>query len=107
MEVIRQEGITIGIDLHESSPEYPVINAIVFHENSAEVAAVAQMNLQFDDLDLRLEASPLNLRGLSHREWGDAAGIMALLIETPNPVQGRLKGRPTAELVWMERTSST
>ncbi len=99
MEVIRQEGITIGIDLHESSPEYPVINAIVFHENSAEVAAVAQMNLQFDDLDLRLEASPPNLRGLSHREWGDAAGIRALLIETPNPVQGRLKGRPTAELV--------
>ncbi len=99
MEVIRQEGITIGIDLHESSPEYPVINAIVFHENSAEVAAVAQMNLQFDDLDLRLEASPQNLRGLSHREWGDAAGIRALLIETPNPVQGRLKGRPTSELV--------
>ncbi|MFH1763951.1 MAG: succinylglutamate desuccinylase/aspartoacylase family protein [Gemmatimonadota bacterium] len=99
MEVIRQEGITIGIDLHESSPEYPVINAIVFHENSAEVAAVAQMNLQFDGLDLRLEASPQNLRGLSHREWGDAAGIRAFLLETPNPVQGRLKGRPTAELV--------
>ncbi len=99
MEVIRQEGITIGIDLHESSPEYPVINAIVFHENSAEVAAVAQMNLQFDGLDLRLEASPQNLRGLSHREWGDAAGIRALLLETPNPVQGRLKGRPTADLV--------
>jgi hypothetical protein len=99
MEVIRQEGIGVGIDLHESSPEYPVINAIVFHENSAEVAAVAQMNLQFDGLDLRLEASPQNLRGLSHREWGDAAGIRALLLETPNPVQGRLKGRPTAELV--------
>ncbi len=99
MEVIRREGLGIGIDLHESSPEYPVINAIVFHENSAEVAAVAQMNLQFEGLDLRLEASPQNLRGLSHREWGDAAGIKALLIETPNPVQGRLKGSPTADLV--------
>lgn len=99
MEVIRLEEISIGIDLHESSPEYPVINAIVFHENSAEVAAVAQMNLQFDGLDLRLEASPQNLRGLSHREWGDVAGIRALLLETPNPVQGRLKGRTSAELV--------
>lgn len=99
MEVIRQEEIELGIDLHESSPEYPVINAIVFHENSAEVAAVAQMNLQFDGLDLRLEASPPNLRGLSHREWGDAAGIHALLLETPNPSQGRLKGPTSAELV--------
>jgi len=99
MELIRKEGIDIGIDLHESSPEYPVINAIVFHENSAEIAALAQMNLQFDGLDLRLEASPPNLRGLSHREWGDEAGIHALLLETPNPVQGRLKGKTSAALV--------
>jgi len=99
MELIRKEGIDIGIDLHESSPEYPVINAIVFHEKSAEIAALAQMDLQFEGLDLRLEASPMNLRGLSHREWGDAEGIHALLLETPNPVQGRLKGRSTADLV--------
>ena len=99
MELIRQEGIHIGIDLHESSPEYPVINAIVFHEKSAEIAALAQMDLQFEGLDLRLEASPPNLRGLSHREWGDAEGIHALLLETPNPVQGRLKGRTSADLV--------
>lgn len=99
LEVIRQEGIGLGIDLHESSPEYPVINAIVFHEKAAEMAAVAQMDLQFEGLDFRLEASPRNLRGLSHREWGDHGGIRALLLETPNPVQGRLKGRPTPELV--------
>jgi hypothetical protein len=99
MELIRKEGIDIGIDLHESSPEYPVINAIVFHEKSAEIAALAQMDLQFEGLDLRLEASPQNLRGLSHREWGDAEGIHALLLETPNPVQGRLKGRTSADLV--------
>jgi predicted deacylase len=99
MELIRKERIGLGIDLHESSPEYPVINAIVFHEASAEMAALAQMNLQGEGLELRLEASPPNLRGLSHREWGDAAGIKAVLIETPNPVQGRLKGRTSAGLV--------
>jgi predicted deacylase len=99
MEVIRVEAIDLGLDLHESSPEYPVINAIVFHENSADIAAFAQMELQADGLDLRLEASPPNLRGLSHREWGDAAGIHAILLETPNPVQGRLKGRTSAALV--------
>ncbi len=99
MELIRREGVDLGIDLHESAPEYPVINAIIFHDASAELAAVAQMSLQSEGLEFRLEASPANLRGLSHREWGDAAGIKAVLIETPNPAQGRLKGRTTAALV--------
>jgi hypothetical protein len=57
------------------------------------------MGLQADGLDFRLEASPPNLRGLSHREWGDAAGIMAVLLETPNASHGRLKGRPSEALV--------
>jgi len=99
MELIRKERVDLGIDLHESAPEYPVINAIVFHDASAELAALAQMSLQSEGLEFRLEASPPNLRGLSHREWGDTAGIKAVLIETPNPVQGRLKGRTTASLV--------
>jgi predicted deacylase len=99
MELIRKENVDLGIDLHESAPEYPVINAIVFHDASAELAAMAQMSLQSEGLEFRLEASPPNLRGLSHREWGDAAGIKAVLVETPNPVQGRLKGRTTAALV--------
>jgi predicted deacylase len=99
MELIRRERVDLGVDLHESAPEYPVINAIVFHDASAELAALAQMSLQAEGLEFRLEASPANLRGLSHREWGDAGGIKAVLIETPNPVQGRLKGRTTAALV--------
>jgi len=99
MELIRKEGIDLGIDLHESAPEYPVINAIVFHENSSEIAALAQMSLQEEGYEFRLEASPPNLRGLSHREWGDAAGIKAVLLETPNASHGRIKGRPSASLV--------
>lgn len=99
MALIKAEGIILGIDLHESAPEYPVINAIVFHENAADLAATAQMALQAEGLDFRLEASPPNLRGLSHREWGDAAGIMAVLLETANTSHGRLKGKPSASLV--------
>jgi hypothetical protein len=99
MELIRKERIDLGVDLHESAPEYPVINAIVFHENSAELAALAVLELQAEGLEIRLEASPLNLRGLSHREWGDAAGIKALLLETPNASHGRLKGRPSSSLI--------
>ena len=99
MELIRKEKIDVGIDLHESSPEYPVINAIVFHETSADLAALAQMELQGEGFDFRLEASPLNLKGLTHREWGDYAGIKAVLLETPNVSQGRLKGKPSAALI--------
>lgn len=99
MALIQKESIELGIDLHESAPEYPVINAIVFHENASELAAIAQMELQADGFELRLEASPPNLRGLTHREWGDAAGIKAVLLETANASHGRLKGRPTISLI--------
>jgi hypothetical protein len=91
--------VDIGIDLHESAPEYPVINALVFHENSSELAALALLELQAEGFDIRLEASPANLRGLSHREWGDHAGIKAVLLETPNASHGRLKGRPSSSLI--------
>ncbi|MBN2245789.1 MAG: succinylglutamate desuccinylase/aspartoacylase family protein [Candidatus Aminicenantes bacterium] len=99
MQVIRQEEIDLAIDLHEAAPEYPVINALVFHENTSELAATAVMEAQFQGIDVRLEASPENLRGLCHREWGDTAGIMALLHETANASQGRLKGKTSASLV--------
>ena len=99
MELIRRERVDLGIDLHESAPEYPVINAIVFHENSSELAATAALELQAEGVEIRLEASPVNLRGLSHREWGDRAGIKAILLETPNASHGRLKGQPSSSLI--------
>lgn len=99
MRLINDEKIDLAIDLHEAAPEYPVINAIVFHENSAELAAIALMTLQMEGVDIRLEASPPNLRGLSHREWGDFAKTRAILLETANTSHGRLKGKPSASLI--------
>lgn len=99
MELIKKEKIDLGIDLHEAAPEYPVINAIVFHDNSAELAALSQMELQLEGFEFRLEASPPNLRGLSHREWGDEAHIQAVLLETANASHGRLKGKPSPSLI--------
>ncbi len=99
MELIREEGVDLALDLHEAAPEYPVINAIVFHENSAELAAMAMMKLQLEEVDIRLEASPPNLRGLSHREWGDFADTRAILLETANASHGRLKGKPSVSLI--------
>ena len=99
MKLIIQEKIDLSIDLHEAAPEYPVVNAIVFHENSAELAAIASMELQMEGMDIRMEASPPSLRGLSHREWGDFTDSMAILLETANASHGRLKGRPTEALI--------
>ena len=99
MQIIKKEGVDLAVDLHEAAPEYPVINAIVFHEKSAELAAVSLMTLQMEGIDIRLEASPPNLRGLSHREWGDFSKTHAILLETANASHGRLKGKPSASLI--------
>lgn len=99
MEFIKKEKIDLALDLHEAAPEYPVINAIVFHENSAELAAMAIMELQLEGFEFRLEASPENLRGLSHREWGDNTQVMAMLLESANASHGRLKGKTSPSLI--------
>jgi hypothetical protein len=99
MELIKKEEIDLSLDLHEAAPEYPVVNAIVFHENSAELAAIASMGLQLEGTDIRMEASPPSLRGLSHREWGDYTQSMAILLETANASHGRLKGKPSEALI--------
>jgi hypothetical protein len=99
VELIHQEDIDIAIDLHEASPEYPVINAIVAHEDALNIAAEAALLLEFEGMQIGVERSPENLGGLSHREWGDHTDALALLIETPNPAQGRLRGQTTAELI--------
>jgi hypothetical protein len=97
--LIRQEKVDLAIDLHEASPEYPVVNTIVAHERAMDLAALVNLNLQAAGIAIGLEASPGNLRGLSHREWGDATQALAVLMETTNPAQGRLRGRTGAELV--------
>lgn len=99
MELLRREEVSVAFDLHEASPEYPVVDAIVAHEKGMEVAAAAAMDLKLEGIEMRLEPSPKNLRGLSHREWGDGTGAVPFLIETANPSQGRLRGRTDERLV--------
>lgn len=101
VELIRQERVDLSIDLHEASPEYPVINAMVAHENAVDLAVEAALLLEFEGIQIGVEPSPANLRGLSHREWGDATGTKAILIESANPAQGRLRG-PTNEALIVE-----
>ena len=97
--LIRSEKVDLTLDLHEASPEYPVINAVVAHSSAMPVASVAVLNLEFEDIKIALEPSPVNLRGLSHRELGDATRTLAMLFETSNASQGRLRGATDARLV--------
>jgi hypothetical protein len=97
--LIRRESVGLALDLHEASPEYPVVNTMVAHQRAVDLAAVANMSLEALGITIGLEPSPENLHGLSHREWGDATPVLAVLMETTNPAQGRLRGRTDAALV--------
>lgn len=97
-ELIRREDIDMSFDIHESSPEYPVINAIVASEASQDVASFATIDLQMAGWEFSLEPSPPNFHGLSHREWTDHTDTRPILLETANPAMGRLRGPTNAEL---------
>ena len=99
MQLIREENVNIGFDLHEASPEYPVINATVFHEKTTAIASAGVINLIMEGIDMALEPSPVNLRGLTHREWGDFSDAHAILMETANAAQGRLRGASSEEQI--------
>lgn len=98
-EFIKTNDVKITVDLHEASPEYPTINAIVAHQDAMELASWAAMDMQLEGIKISIEASPTNLHGLSHRELGDFTDTMATLMETANASQGRLRGRTSADLV--------
>ena len=98
-ELIRQNDIAVTIDLHEASPEYITINAIVFHQDAAAIASSAKMNMEFNEVDISIEESPTNLHGLTHRELGDYTDTLALLCETSNAAQGKIRGAFTEDLI--------
>jgi len=96
--LIRTEEIDISVDLHEASPEYTTVNAIVAHEDALELANLSLWEVE-DSFDVTVEASPTNLHGLSHRELGDFTDTLSLLMETANASQGRIHGAIDSELV--------
>lgn len=104
--VIRRERVDLVIDLHEASPEYPVINAIVAHERAMPLAAMVLLEMQAEGIQISLERSPANLRGLTHRELGDHTEALAVLMETPNPAQGRMRGRTGPDLILTGRDAA-
>ena len=98
-QFIIAESIDMTIDLHEASPEYPTINTIVAHDRAMDLASFVAIDMQMEGIDISLERSPTTLRGLTHRELGDHTDTLALLMEAPNPAQGRLRGVTDEELI--------
>jgi hypothetical protein len=99
VKLIKQEKIALAIDLHEAAPEYPVVNAIVSTLRSQDIATEAALELAFKDLQYSLEPSPYNFHGLSHREWENYTETLPILMETANPIQGRLRGKTDERLI--------
>lgn len=96
--LIKEEDIKVTVDLHEASPEYPVINAIVAHDDAMPLASQMAISMQMQGVQMGIEPSPVNLRGLTHRELGDFTDTLAVLMETANPSQGRLRGATDEDL---------
>ena len=97
MELIRQEGVDLFIDLHEAELQYPVISTIVAHDSGEELAAFVSMMLTDMEFKMGMEYSPPSLHGLSHREVGDHSDAVSLLFEAPEPFLDATRGKTTRE----------
>ena len=97
--VVRSEEINLQIDMHEAQPEYPFVNAASAHPRAQDIVSLAAIGMQAHDLDLSVEVSPATFRGLSNRELPDVVpGLMAVVMETVNAEQGKIRGITDARL---------
>jgi len=100
LSLIRKENVDISIDPHEAPPDRPLVGAICAHERAMDVATLSVLNMETQwGVRVRLEKSPKNLHGLSHREWGDNSNTLAMLVETPSPMHGPIRGKATEKLL--------
>ncbi|MFA5466450.1 MAG: hypothetical protein WC251_01245, partial [Candidatus Izemoplasmatales bacterium] len=108
VNLINTNDIILTLDFHEAAPEYGVNNALIYHERVRDtgISALMMMSLEmfwvFEDTrfaPIKPEASPVNLRGLTHRELGDNTNTLAFLTEASNASQGRIRGAMTEELI--------
>ena len=100
IELIKQENVDIAIDPHEAPPDRPLVNAMAAHQKAVDLASMAILNMEMNwNVNIRLEISPENLHGISHREWGDYTDALAMLHETASPMHGPIRGKATEKLI--------
>ena len=98
-QLIKENDIKVTIDLHEASPEYQTINAMVYHENAANLAGLAELEMKLQGINIKGEPSSPKLHGLTHRELGDFTKTLVILCETSNAAQGKIRGAFREELI--------
>ena len=119
MEIIRQEGVDISIDMHEAEILYPVtstyvapakvldrehfletgeMNYVEPERSSLDIAMMAAMNI--DQFFMKYASSPNTLHGLSHREWADWSDSLTFLMETPEIFIDKITGPRTEALMY-------
>lgn len=98
-QLVYQNDITMVVDLHEASPEYITINAIVAHQDALSIASDAKMWTLDDVMTIGVEESPTSLHGLTHRDLGDYTYAYVFLAETSNASQGKLRGKFSPNLI--------
>ncbi len=119
MEIIRQEGVDIAIDMHEAEILYPVtstyvapakvldretfletgeMNYVEPERSSLDIAMMAAMSIE--DFFMKCASSPNTLHGLSHREWADWSDSLTFLMETPEIFIDKITGPRTEALMY-------
>lgn len=91
-ELLIKEKVDLNIDFHEAWPEYPFVNAMGAATNTADMASLAALEMRMAGVEMGVEAAPLKFRGLTYRELPEYSDAYAVLAETPNAAQGRIRG---------------
>lgn len=100
MEIMRNEGVDLAIDIHGAETMFPVTNCIVAPEKSMRLATMTSLTLKArEGFENHVEPSPKGFRGLSHREIGDYADTMPFLLEAPIPFLDQPTGPKTTALL--------
>lgn len=82
--LIKSEKVRAAFDLHEAGPSSGLAWDIVAHSKNIEYAAMGILAAADRGVNMVLDQSREEHRGLSHREWGEGTAAAAYLIETLN-----------------------
>jgi predicted deacylase len=85
--LINSENVKAAFDLHEAGPVSGLAWNIIAHPKNLDYAAMGILAADERGVQMVLDRSRPNNRGLSHRAWGEKTDAAAYLIETLNPGQ--------------------
>lgn len=99
MRLIEAEKATIGMDFHEADPGGRLEWMLVTNPKNIQLGAMVMVYMEMNSgFTLKTLEPSSDVRGLTHREWGDYFKDMnPYLVETGNPGMG--SGSMTADVV--------